>query len=119
MLTIVGGGLFAFLLRQLLRLEGVLNGRVQDAFEHKGPHIGDGDGQLACGVLGGPWGGANGVALVVVVGVLELFADRLGQERAGGEAGRRAELGRGVKGGEGRVEGEHLFQTFFSSQFFR
>ena len=34
--------------------------------------------------MGGRWGGANRVTLVVLVGVLEVFADRLGQERGGG-----------------------------------
>ena len=51
------------------------------------------DGQLKCGK------GCDRAGVLValfVLGVLELFADRLGQERAGGEAGGRAERGRRV-----------------------
>ena len=114
------GGVFALLLRQLLRLEGVLDGWVHDAFEDKRPPISDGDGQLTCVEEG--CGAAGPVPVVRVVALqclVELFADRLGQETAGGEAGGRAERGRRVKGRESSVEGEHLFQTFLLCQMFR
>ena len=111
------GGVFAFFLRQFLRLERVLDGRVLDAIENKLAVVGDGDGQMTCGEMVCSGAGGQLPNQLIFVGILELFANCFGQESTGGKTGGRTETGGCVKGREGRAEGEGYIVFRFSFRF--